>query len=697
MGLAGIVQNAHEDLYSACMDKSVQLFISLLEAKDTRLSKVLSRFKLLIIDEFQDLDNQQFTFVKHFKRIVPDLRIIAIGDLAQNIYRFRGTSNEFLRTLLQQDVVQDIKSFTLTTNFRSSKSILNFVNYMFTPEIRENYILPMCAPETAIEGHKPKYFEFAVNPGKGMGEYEERVADEILPIILRAKKDKKSVVLIFPIVKCISFQLITSLLRQSSKKMGYKFDLHQIAKEDETSTTVAFAYDPRDETAPVQFSTFHASKGLEWDIVIIINFTDGLFDVRDGDEDTEASDAEKTNLAYVGVTRAIEELYIFGNANHGGRNRLLARHGDKIHKVLDITLWGTESKEFEKSSLKPMGVRDLLRKLSAHQDLNERIQNCSKNILSEEKEGMCMNRQDIYHEMKIRNRELSFGTYIDWKIKNSVCHKNTFQERMLELIICLRKIKWTVNKSDFREGVRILSAIIDMIFRNADYEPRSSIENYTSLTRYVGMSSTKRFAMVPTVKGIYYEVEEVILTIEKKENRTLEEEYILSQSKDFYTRGTLSEIQAVGAPTDSFQGLPEGFHTFVEENQKGVCDVIKDCIISVNSSMDGLICDVLVETESLILGEIDLYSTDGEGTIIEIKCGTAKKAIELRDTGNCKNLLQLLSYVAMARHGTIPYDCRWGFLVNPLTGAWEKYDFASWPLESSLEFMACLEELRERL
>ena len=91
------------------------------------------------------------------------------------------------------------------------------------------------------------------------------------------------VVFIFPIIKCASFQLITALLRQYSRKNGFAFDLHQIAKEDETSTTVAFGYDPRNSTSPIQFSSFHASKGLEWDIVAIINATDSIFELRDGE------------------------------------------------------------------------------------------------------------------------------------------------------------------------------------------------------------------------------------------------------------------------------------------------------------------------------------------------------------------------------------------------------------------------------
>jgi hypothetical protein len=36
-------------------------------------------------------------------------------------------------------------------------------------------------------------------------------------------------------------------------------------------------------------------------------------------------------------------------------------------------------------------------------------------------------------------------------------------------------------------------------------------------------------------------------------------------------------------------------------------------------------------------------------------------------------------------------------LLNPLTGTWERYDITAWAEANSLEFLACLEELRERL
>jgi len=102
---------------------------------------------------------------------------------------------------------------------------------------------------------------------------------------------------------------------------------------------------------------------------------------------------------------------------------------------------------------------------------------------------------------------------------------------------------------------------------------------------------------------------------------------------------------------------------------------------------------VPLESKSLIIGEADLVS---KSMLIEIKCGTAVHAADLRDSGNCKNLLQVLAYVALGRHGEIPLNVRWASLINPLTGAWEIYDLDTWSKEQSSEFMECLEELRKR-
>jgi hypothetical protein len=698
MKMANIPPLHTEFLYDDRMEESVNYFMNHLENGHPGLVTVLQSFKLLVVDEFQDLDHKQFMFVKYFKQYNPDLQVVAIGDLAQNIYRFRGTSNEFLRTLLQREVIPDLVSLNLTTNFRSSQSILNFINVLFQPEIKEGHILPMIAPTGCPLGIKPKYFEFAVNPGKGMGEYEEKVANEVIHLISRAKNTGKSLVLIFPIIKCSSFQLVTALLRQYSKNHGFAFDLHQIAKEDETATTVAFEYDPRKRTSPIQFSSFHASKGLEWDIVAIINFTDSLFAVRDGEEDNEFHYAEKTNLCYVGLTRPIEELYIFANANFGGRNRLIVRHGEAISDVLDIIHWGEEVKEPSEFSLKPTGVKELLRKLQLYPDLFERMRKASENIAHHSHVGFPMINESFYSAMKLRNRELSFGTYIDWKTKQMLCigKSKTFQDLLLELVRVLNEIRWKTNRRDGLEDISMRRAKLDVIFMNSETQPNAEIDQYISASRWLGAHQTKYYISVPAIQSVYREIEKLILTTNTKEKKTATDEYILSQALNFYVYQHMNEIQAIDAPENSYQGFPEGFDEFVNANLDMIPHSVLHFLGACGVSNERLVGDYCLETKSLILGEADLWTPDNEGVLVELKVSSSIQPKDLRDPGNCKNLLQVLAYAAMGRHGVIPMPCRWAGLVNPLTGTWERYDLSTWSLEESTEFMACLEELRER-
>jgi hypothetical protein len=621
--------------------------------------------------------------------------IIAIGDLAQNIYRFRGTSNEFLRERLQADIEPSLQSFTLTTNFRSSKSILRLANALFEPEIKAGGILPMHPSEKMFDGPIPQYFEFAVNPSKGLGEYEERVVNTLVPIILNAKKEKKSIVLIFPIMKCSAFQLISSLLRQKSKHCGYGFDIHQIAKEDETCTTVAFQYDPKDADAPVQCSTFHSSKGLEWDIVALINVDDSMYNVRQYEEECEAHDTEKTNLFYVGVTRAIETLLIFGNANHGGRHRHLARLGDRLTQFVKFTQWGTEVKESGRRPPRPIGVTDLVRRFPQHPEILKRAIACSEHIKVRSQDGCRILREDVYNVMKQRNREMAFGTYIDWKMKNLLCkgEAKTSQAYMLELLGHIRKGNW-ISKDEATDSIDLRMARLDVFFLNAGVESKMSLESYIVVSRYMALYKARCFGFVDTYRDLYYEIENIIKGAMKKEVRTIQEEYILALSRDFFTRGSMSDIQAVSAPRNSYMGLPEEFEEFVATNSSIMTMAIYECLAEIDAMGTNMEGDVPLQSESLILGEADMISNECGGILIEMKCGTAKKAEELRDTGNCKHLLQVLAYVALARHGVIQTDLRWACIVNPLTGAWEIYDLESWSREQSWEFMECLEILR---
>jgi len=94
--------------------------------------KVSSRYKLVIVDEAQDNNYMQNKLVLHLSE--QHKNIIAVGDDAQSIYRFRGADPDFFLDLHKKE---NFKLFTLTTNYRSNQAILDLGNSILEPNFKE--------------------------------------------------------------------------------------------------------------------------------------------------------------------------------------------------------------------------------------------------------------------------------------------------------------------------------------------------------------------------------------------------------------------------------------------------------------------------------------------------------------------------------------------------------------------------------
>lgn len=80
-----------------------------------------SKYKYIFVDEFQDTDNFQIKFLNSFT----DTNFYFCGDVLQEIYRFRGTSNEYIKALSNTPDWEKIKLFT---NYRSTNQICEYAN-----------------------------------------------------------------------------------------------------------------------------------------------------------------------------------------------------------------------------------------------------------------------------------------------------------------------------------------------------------------------------------------------------------------------------------------------------------------------------------------------------------------------------------------------------------------------------------------
>ncbi|MBR6563067.1 MAG: UvrD-helicase domain-containing protein [Clostridia bacterium] len=91
-----------------------------------------------------------------------------------------------------------------------------------------------------------------------------------------------------------------------------------------------------DNADSVALMTVHSAKGLEFPVVFIPGFEEGLFPITQSSTEGEKGIEEERRLAYVAVTRAKEELYLLNVSNRMlyGRTELkrISRFADEIPK-----------------------------------------------------------------------------------------------------------------------------------------------------------------------------------------------------------------------------------------------------------------------------------------------------------------------------------------------------------------------------
>ena len=80
---------------------------------------------VLVIDEAQDIDENEFELINVLMEHNEEMRVIAVGDDDQNIYEFRGSSSKYLEKLINE---KRAVMYELVENYRSKSNIVAFAN-----------------------------------------------------------------------------------------------------------------------------------------------------------------------------------------------------------------------------------------------------------------------------------------------------------------------------------------------------------------------------------------------------------------------------------------------------------------------------------------------------------------------------------------------------------------------------------------
>ncbi|MDN3658139.1 RecQ family ATP-dependent DNA helicase [Ferruginibacter paludis] len=90
------------------------------EVEANRITKTV-----LVIDEAQDMNADEFALINTLMEQNEDMRVIAVGDDDQNIYEFRGASSKYLELFMKE---RKAAKHELIENYRSKSNLVDFTN-----------------------------------------------------------------------------------------------------------------------------------------------------------------------------------------------------------------------------------------------------------------------------------------------------------------------------------------------------------------------------------------------------------------------------------------------------------------------------------------------------------------------------------------------------------------------------------------
>lgn len=233
------VNNYHGFAYSALISAGIRTGVPDLIQRFNKEKPIIQSYDVLIIDEYQDIEQELAEMLKYIKSVKPSMQIIAVGDMEQKIYD-KTTLNvpNFINKFLDKHITLEF-----TYCFRLSPNLANMLGRVWKKNI--NGINNNCVVEKLNINSVVEFL---------------------------SKQNTKDIL-------CLGARTgnLADVLNRLETDYPEKFNKYTVYATISDKNSDG-ATKPTNKSAI--FTTFDGSKGLERKICIIFDFTESYWDVR---------------------------------------------------------------------------------------------------------------------------------------------------------------------------------------------------------------------------------------------------------------------------------------------------------------------------------------------------------------------------------------------------------------------------------
>ena len=294
--------------------------------------KWVGKLRYIVVDEFQDINAIQWRLLETMRHI--GARMIVVGDDAQNIYTWRGSSAGFLLDFHR--VVPTVRDYQLRQNYRSTESIVAVANRV----MRGIPTLPWKEHMVAHKKGGPKPDVLFFWRMSDECEWLARTLDEL------RKVHPHATVAVLARNNVDLYRAEEILIHHGLRT---RFLVLERADGDVASHEAA-------SSGTVDLATFHGSKGLEWDYTFLISLSDDSLPSR---KDPQSIVGER-RLFYVACTRARQRMFMTYHGNERSLSRFVREIGYQLLTFHGLARYALSSLEIGSASPSLQSLLDCL-------------------------------------------------------------------------------------------------------------------------------------------------------------------------------------------------------------------------------------------------------------------------------------------------------------------------------------------------